>query len=101
MRIALRLGALVLVLWGLGASTARAQYVETHEISRWRAYRAIHELEDLIAYLEANPYHYGGNKDATIAAAQKTIRNLRATMGTPHYWVPFGCCYTRRPIYVR
>ena len=90
-----------LVLACLGASIARAQFVESHEISPWRAYRAIHELEDLIAYLEANPYHYGGYKDATIAAARATIQDLRAAMGTPPYWVPPDCCYRRPPIYVR
>ncbi len=99
-RLAIRLCVLS-ALVGLFASAATAQVFETHEISRLRAYRAIHELEDLIAYLEANPYHYDGHKEATIAAARKTIEKLRASMGAPPYWVPLPCCYKRRPIYVR
>jgi hypothetical protein len=91
----------VLALACLGASAAAAQVFDTHEISRVRAYHAIHEIEDLIAYLEANPYQYGGQKAATIAAARKTILHLRATMGAQPYWVPIECCYKRRPIYVR
>ena len=88
-----------LALAGFGAQAAQAQYAE-RQISDFRAYRAIHELENLIAYLEANPDSYGGRKEATIAAARATIRNLRAAMG-PQYWVPLDCCYRRRPIYVR
>lgn len=92
----------VLALAGFGASAAHAQFVEPlpRPISEFRAYRAIHSLENLIAYLEANPDSYGGRKEATIASARATIDNLRAAMG-PHYWVPLGCCYLRRPIYVR
>jgi hypothetical protein len=98
-KLVIRLCA-ALALAGLGAQAAQAQFAESPQISEFRAYRAIHSLENLIAYLEANPYSYGGRKEATIASARATIRNLRATMG-PHYWVPLGCCYQRRPIYVR
>jgi hypothetical protein len=47
----------VLMLLGLGSSAARAQFPEPQELSDWRAMRAIHEMENLIAYLEANPYY--------------------------------------------
>ena len=99
-RLAVHLCA-ALVLACLGAPAAQAQFVESHEISPLRSYQAIHKLENLIAYLEANPYHYGGYKDATIAAARATIQNLRAAMGAQPYWVPPDCCYRRRPIIVR
>ncbi len=99
-RLMLRFAA-ALALLCAGAGAASAQLADHPQISRLRAYRSIHELENLIAYLQANPYHYGGRKDATIAAARATIENLRAAMGAPAYWVPYGCCYTRRPIIVR
>jgi hypothetical protein len=92
----------VLMLLGLGSSAARAQFPEPQELSDWRAMRAIHEMENLIAYLEANPYYYGGHKEAAIAKARATIDHLRAAMGPRRYfWAPPGCCYSRPPVYMR
>jgi|SRR5580658_8391960 hypothetical protein len=92
----------VLMLVGIGSSSARAQFPESQELSGARAWRAIHELENLIAYLEANPNYYGGHKEAAIAKARATIDHLRAAMGPRRYfWRPPDCCYYRPPIYFR
>jgi hypothetical protein len=92
----------VLMLLGLGSSAARAQFLEPQELSDWRAMRAIHEMENLIAYLEANPYYYGGHKEAAIAKARATIDHLRAAMGPRRYfWTTPDCCYHRPPLYYR
>jgi hypothetical protein len=91
-----------LLLLGIGGSAARAQFLESQQLSDPRALRAIHEMENLIAYLEANPYYYGGHKEAAIAKARATIDHLRAAMGPRRYfWAPPGCCYDRPPLYYR
>ncbi|MGP0088788.1 MAG: hypothetical protein ACLPKB_02340 [Xanthobacteraceae bacterium] len=92
----------VLMLLGIGSFTARAQFLESQQLSDPRALRAIHELQNLIAYLEANPYYYGGHKEAAIAKARATIDHLRAAMGPRRYfWSPPDCCYARPPLYYR
>jgi hypothetical protein len=91
-----------LLMLGIGGSAARAQFLESQQLSDPRALRAIHEMENLIAYLEANPYYYGGHKEAAIAKARATIDHLRAAMGPRRYfWAPPGCCYDRPPLYYR
>ena len=91
----------LLLLMGVCGSATRAQF-QDWQLSDTRALRAIHELENLIAYLEANPSYYGGHKEAAIAKARATIEHLRAAMGPRRYfWSPPDCCYARPPLYYR
>ena len=41
---------------------------------------AIRELEDAIAYMEAAPHNFGGNKARAIADARKAVASLRRAL---------------------
>jgi hypothetical protein len=45
-----------------------------------RIARAIHELEDAIAYLEAAPHDFGGHKAEAIRASKEALHHLRAAL---------------------
>jgi hypothetical protein len=66
------------------ATTASCEkdFLEPDRLSPWRSWHAIHGMENLIAYLEANPYS-NSHKAAVITSAHKTIQELRAAMVTP------------------
>ena len=45
-----------------------------------RIAKAIHELEDAIAYMEAAPHDFGGHKAAAIRDSRAAIEQLRKAM---------------------
>ena len=75
--IALSTGLLVA---SLGASAANAQIMRSEAAAHPRIVRAIENLEDAIAYLEAAPDNFGGHKAAAIQASRAAIGELRASL---------------------
>ncbi len=94
---AISLGA-VLLLAGV-ASPAIAWEDENGD---WRATRhAIYELENLIAFLEADPQTDDGYKAPIITRARAEILRLQATLERPQWRWTTPCCYSRRPLSIR
>jgi len=75
--IALSTGLLVA---SLAAPAANAQTMRSEAAAHPRLVRAIENLEDAIAYLEAAPHNFGGHKAAAIQAARVAIGELRASL---------------------
>ena len=68
----------------------------------WRAtHAAIYELENRIAYLEADPAIDDGYKGPIITHARADVETLRATLHPAHWRWASPCCYGRRPIRIR
>jgi hypothetical protein len=78
-KLALALSTGLLVA-SLGASVANAQTVRMEATEHPRIVRAIQNLEDAIAYLEAAPNDFGGHKGAAIQASRAAIAELRASL---------------------
>jgi hypothetical protein len=71
----------VACLLALPASfAARAQNVHSEMEHHPRIAKAIHELEDAIAYLESAPHDFGGHKAAAIRDSRAAIEQLRRAM---------------------
>jgi hypothetical protein len=62
------------------AFTAQAQTVRSELENHPRIAKAIHEMEDAIAYLEAAPHDFGGHKVAAIRDTRAAIEQLRRAM---------------------
>jgi hypothetical protein len=68
----------------------------------WLATRhAIYELENMIAFLEADPQTDDGYKAPIITRARAEIRRLQAALGPPQWRWTTPCCYSRKPTYIR
>jgi hypothetical protein len=73
-----------------------------HGHGHWRATRdAIYELENRIAFLEADPEIDDGYKAPIITAARGEIRRLHATLPPAQWRWTAPCCYGRRPVHIR
>lgn len=59
---------------------ANAQNMGTEAAAHPRIVRAIQNLEDAVAYLEAAPDVFGGHKGAAIQASRAAIAELRASL---------------------
>ena len=57
------------------AETPRQEAAEHPRIAK-----AIHELEDAIAYLEAAPHDFGGHKGEAIEASKRAVEQLRLAL---------------------
>ncbi len=62
---------------------------------------AIYELENLIAFVKADPQTDDGYKAPIITRARAEIRRLQATLGRAQWRWTTPCCYSRRPLYIR
>jgi hypothetical protein len=62
---------------------------------------AIYELNNRIAFLEANPEIDDGYKGRIISRARSDIRRLNATLYPAQWEWPSPCCYGRKPIHIR
>jgi hypothetical protein len=60
--------------------TANAQNMRSEAAAHPRIVRAIENLEDAIAYLEAAPNDFGGHKGAAIQASRAAVAELRASL---------------------
>ena len=78
-KLALALSTGLLVV-SLSAPAANAQTMQSEAAAHPRIVRAIQNLEDAIAYLEAAPNNFGGHKAAAIAASRAAIQELRASL---------------------
>jgi len=78
------------------------EYWHVGHDERWHAvHQAIYELENRIAFLEADPEIDDGYKAPIISRARADILALRATLDPAQWrWVT-PCCYGRRPIHIR
>jgi hypothetical protein len=63
-----------------GAFTAQAQTVRSELENHPRIAKAIREMQDAIAYLEAAPHDFGGHKVAAIRDTRAAIEQLRRAM---------------------
>lgn len=59
---------------------ANAQTMRMEAAEHPRIVRAIQNLEDSIAYMEAAPHDFGGHKVAAIQASRAAIAELRAAL---------------------
>jgi hypothetical protein len=86
-------------------SPAMAQdywYGYWHHSPRWRAVDGgIYQLNNRIAFLEANPDIDDGYKGPIISRARRDIRKLNATLLPAQWEWPTPCCYGRRSIHIR
>jgi hypothetical protein len=78
-KLALALSAGLLVV-AAAMPAANAQTVRMEAAEHPRIVRAIQNLEDAIAYLEAAPNDFGGHKGAAIQASRAAIGELRAAL---------------------
>lgn len=94
--------AWVALLLACSISPAPAGQHRRGGFGHWRAtHGAIYQLENRIAYLEADPEIDDDYKAPIIAAARAEIFRLRAALPPAHWrWVT-PCCYGRRPIRIR
>ena len=90
------------LLAGMGRPATAGQYWHSGHGGHWReTHRAIYQLENLIALLEADPATDDGYKAPIITRARADIMRLRATLDRPRWRWTTPCCYSRRPIYIR
>ena len=68
------------LLFAAAMPAANAQNMATEAAAHPRIVRAIQNLEDSIAYMEAAPHDFGGHKAAAIQASRAAIAELRAAL---------------------
>jgi hypothetical protein len=78
-KLALALSAGLLVV-AAAMPAANAQTMRMEAAEHPRIVRAIQNLEDSIAYMEAAPHDFGGHKAAAIQASRAAIGELRAAL---------------------
>jgi hypothetical protein len=62
------------------AAPALAESPRQEAAEHPRLAKAIHELEDAIAYLESAPHDFGGHKAAAIEASRKAVEQLKLAL---------------------
>jgi hypothetical protein len=89
----------------LGVSVAPAladgAWIFGHGDNWWAAHDAIYQLENRIAFLEADPEIDDGYKAPIITGARAEILQLRRELPHAHWRWSVPCCYSRRPIHIR
>jgi hypothetical protein len=78
-KLALALSTGLLVA-SFSAPAANAQTMGSEAAAHPRIVRAIENLEDAVAYLQAAPNNFGGHKAAAIQASRAAIAELRASL---------------------
>ena len=99
-RIAL---ALTVLLLAATASPAMAyEWLRYPHSPQWHVvHRGIYELNNRIAFLEANPDIDEGYKGPIIRRSRADILRLRAALYPADWRWATPCCYGRRPIRIR
>jgi hypothetical protein len=98
-RVAFACSALVLALSAAPAMAQDYWYGYWRHSPQWRAITyGIYELNNRIAFLEANPDIDEGYKGPLISGARRDIRRLHGTLRAARWEWPSPCCYGRRPI---
>jgi hypothetical protein len=93
-------GAAAVLLGGLSPAAAGDHWRHRHG-ERYATRHAIYELENRIAFLEANPEIDDGYKGPIITQARADILRLRAGLRPATWRWASPCCYSRRPIHIR
>ena len=94
--------ALVLLLAaGVTPVLAGEDWVLFDDSPWWATRHAIYELDNRIAFLEADPEIDDGYKGPIITTARRDILRLHATLPPAHWRWASPCCYGRRPIHIR
>ena len=100
--------ALCALLLALSVTPAMAEeywwyrYGRWHHGAEWHAmHRGIYELNNRIAFSEADPEIDDGYKGRIISGARRDIRRLNATLYPAQWEWPTPCCYGRKPIHIR
>lgn len=92
----------LLLAAGIGSPAAAGDDRRAADTDDWRAiHRQIYELENRIAFLQADPETDDGYRAPIIARARAEIARLRATLGPARWRWPSPCCYDRKPIVIR
>ena len=68
------------LLFAAAMPVANAQTMRMEAAEHPRIVRAIENLEDAVAYLQAAPNDFGGHKAAAIQASRAAIAELRASL---------------------
>jgi len=90
------------LLAGMGTPAIAGQYRRGGHGGQWReTHRAIYQLENLIALLEADPGTDDGYKAPIITRARADVMRLRPTLDRPRRRWTTPCCYSHRLIYIR
>jgi hypothetical protein len=93
--------ACVAAVLACGAAPAGQSWHHGHD-DHWRAtHAAIYQLENRVAYLEADPAIDDGYKAPVVTQARADVETLRATLHPAHWRWDNPCCYGRRPIRIR
>jgi hypothetical protein len=79
-RIRIALAALMLSLAPITVAPAFAETLPEEKAEHPRIAKAIHELEDAIAYMKAAPHDFGGHKAEAIKASEDAVRQLRLAL---------------------
>jgi hypothetical protein len=75
-----RLTAIASLCCAFIAAPAFAESPRREVVDHPRITRAIHELEDAMAYLEAAPHDFGGHKAAALEASHKAVEELKLAL---------------------
>jgi len=70
----------VLLLVPVSSSVAQRHPIRHEAGEHPRIARAIHSLEDAIAYMEAAPHDFGGHKAEAIAASRAAVTQLKLAL---------------------
>ena len=96
--------ALLLVAGGLSTASAHdgGRAWQGHHHGHWRViYGALYQIENRVAFLEADPEIDDGYKAGIIRKARPDVEALRGALPSPHWRWASPCCYSRRPIHIR
>jgi hypothetical protein len=72
--------AAAILLVPTAATSAFAEGVREEAHEHPRIAKAIHEMEDAVAYMDAAPHDFGGHKAAAIEATRHAIEQLRLAL---------------------
>jgi hypothetical protein len=93
---------IALVLAGSATPALAYDWLRRPHSYEWRdVHRGIYELNNRIAFLEANPDIDEGYKAAIIRQLRADIYRLRSTLYPADWEWATPCCYGRPPIHLR
>jgi len=100
--VILPLSALLIAINALPAAAGDCCQRYRHHGRPWHdIHHGIHELENRIALLQADPKVDHDDKGPIMTGARAEIRRLSATLDPPGWRWTVPCCYRRKPIHVR
>jgi hypothetical protein len=75
-----RVGVVAAICFAFVAGFASGETKREEAIEHPRIAKAIHEIEDAIAYMEAAPHDFGGHKAAAIEASRHAVEQLKLAL---------------------